>query len=349
MSTKKLTEMKLSLGFIITVLVIGLGIQMANAQGGVEARRELELTDALLLKAQRLVIDEGCPSKRAHELLDQAKNLQKEAWMAHNRGQHRLALSGTKTARGLAQEAIKIAERWRFVVRQIQNTSELLDIATKMVRVNQNPRAAALLETALSQFERGQGALREGQIEQAFHLLKNANKLAREIITMLRQEDMGQERVGRELDRSDRLIDKARSLIEESGHEKARALLDRGVQTQIRAREFFDEGKYEVAHQLTLKAREFVVRAVGMVEGPIDPERVKRTIGATDGLMEGVRPIIMESQDREAVQLFLSAENHQDKAKGLLATQRYKLALAQTKIARRLVDKALELVGETSG
>jgi len=201
----------------------------------------------------------------------------------------------------------------------------------------------------LSQFERGQGALREGQIEQAFHLLKNANKLAREIITMLRQEDMGQERVGRELDRSDRLIDKARSLIEESGHEKARALLDRGVQTQIRAREFFDEGKYEVAHQLTLKAREFVVRAVGMVEGPIDPERVKRTIGATDGLMEGVRPIIMESQDREAVQLFLSAENHQDKAKGLLATQRYKLALAQTKIARRLVDKALELVGETSG
>jgi len=130
MSTKKLTEMKLSLGFIITVLVIGLGIQMANAQGGVEARRELELTDALLLKAQRLVIDEGCPSKRAHELLDQAKNLQKEAWMAHNRGQHRLALSGTKTARGLAQEAIKIAERWRFVVRQIQNTSELLDIAS---------------------------------------------------------------------------------------------------------------------------------------------------------------------------------------------------------------------------
>lgn len=349
MSTKKLTEMKLSLGLIITVLVIGLGAQTANAQGGVEARRELELTDALLLKAQRLVIDEGCPSKKAHELLDQARNLQQEAWMAHNRGQHRLALSGTRAARGLAQEAIKIAERWRFVVRQIQSTRELLDEATKMVRVSQNPRAAALLEMALSQFERGQGALREGQIEQAFHLLKNANKLAREIITMLQQEDVGRERVGRELDRTDRLIDKARPLIEESGDEKARALLDRGVQTQIKAREFFNQGRYELAHQLTLNARELLVKALRMVEGLISPERVTGAIAATDELMERVRSIIMESQNREAVALFLSAGNHQDKAKGLLAAQRYELALAQTKIARRLVDRALELLGEASG
>jgi flagellin-specific chaperone FliS len=349
MNIKRLAQCKHLLELIIVVLVMGLGAQTANAQGGVEARRELELTDALMLKAQRLVIDEGCPSKRAHELLDKARNLQKEAWMAHHREQHRLALSGTKAARGLAQEAIKIAERWRFVVRQIQRIRELLDVATKMVRVSQNPRAAALLETALSQFERGQGALREGQVEQAFHLLKNANKLAREIVTMLRQEDVGQERVGRELDRTDRLIDKARPLIEQSGHEKAQTLLDRGVEAQIRAREFFDQGKYKVAHQLTLKARELVVRALGMVEGPIAPERVRMAIGATDDLMERVRPIIMESQNREAVTLFLSAGNHQDKAKGLLAAQQYKLALAQTKIARRLVDKALELLGEASG
>jgi hypothetical protein len=153
------------------------------------------------------------------------------------------------------------------------------------------------------------------------------------------------ERVGRALDRTDRLIDRAGPLIEESGDEKAQKLFDRGVQAQIRARAFFDEGRYKVAYGLTLKAREMVARALVMVEGPISPERVRQVIAATDELMERIRHIIMESQNREARELFLAAGNHQDKAKMSLEAKRYELALAQTKVARRLAEKALEMAG----
>jgi hypothetical protein len=339
----------LLLGFLPTlvmaVLVMGWGVQKAGAQSGEEVLKELRWTDSVLLKAKRLVIDQGCPSKRARELLAQATDLQQDAWGAHWRGQHKMAMKGTRAARELAQEAIKIAERWQFVVKQIRRTRELLDLAAEMVAASQNPRAAALQETALRQFERGNEALRGGQIEQAFYLLKNANKLARDIISMLQEEEVESERVSRELNRTDRLIDRAGPLIEESGDEKAQVLFDRGVQTQLRAREFFEEGRNKVAYQLTLKARELVVRALVMVEGPISPERIRQAIVATDELMEQIRPIIVESQNQGAMDLLLTAGNHQDKAKMLLEAKRYKLALAQTKIARRLADKALEMAG----
>lgn len=347
MRTKRLLKMWPLPGLIVAVIVmVGLGAEVACAQNEAGVLRELKQTDLILLQGKRLVIDEGCPSKRARELLIKARDVQKEAWEAYRRGNYLQALKGTKVAREWAEEAIRIAERWRFVAQNIRRTRELLDVASEMVRVSQNPRAAALLETALGQFERGKEALREGQIEQAFHLLKNANKLAKDTIAMLQEEEAELERVRRELERTDRLIDKAKPLIEESGDEKALVLFDRGVQTQIKAWEFFEKSRYNVAHQLTLKARELVARALGLVEGPISPERVRKAIQATDDLMARVRPAIMESQNQVAIDLFLSAGNHQDKAKGLLAARKYQLALAQTKIARRLVDKALKLAGE---
>ena len=43
-------------------------------------------------------------------------------------------------------------------------------------------------------------------------------------------------------------------------------------------------------------------------------------------------------------ELFQSACDHQDKARSALAEGHFKIALAQTKIARRLVDRALDMV-----
>ncbi len=329
----------------LAVLMAGLIAETAEAQGWEESLRELELTDAVLLKGTRLVFDAGCPIQRARDLLDQAGAMQKEARGAHQRGQYRAAIKITRAAREQAQEAIKLAERWQFVEKQIHRIRELLDLAAEMVRDNQNPRAASLLETALNQFEWGKDALREGQVDQAFSLLKNANTLTREIIAMLQEEVVDRERVVRELDRTDRLIDKTKPMIEDSGDDKARALFDRGVDVQIEARRFFEQGRYRLTHRLTMRARELVAQALVMVEGPMSPERVSKDIAATDQLMERVRSIIMESLNQAAIDLFLSAEEHQDKAKVQFEAQRYKLALAQTKIARRLVDKALNLVG----
>jgi cellobiose-specific phosphotransferase system component IIA len=345
MSAKKLLKRWPLPGFFIVILLMGLETQVASAQSEADVLRELEQTNAVLLRAKRLVIDENCPSKRARDLLIQARDIQTQAWGAYGHGQYYRAMKGTKWARELAGEAIKIAQRWRFVAKKIHRTGELLDVAAELVRVSQDPRATALMETALSQFERGKDALREGRIEQAFHMLKNAHKLALDIIQMLRDEKGGEGRLVRELERTDRLITKARPLIEENGDEKALVLLDRGLQTQIKAWEHYNERRYKVAYQLTTKARELVARALIIVEGPISPQRVIKAVAATDDLMARVRPVIMESQDQEAIDLFLAAGDHQDKAKASLAAERYKLALAQTKIARRLVDKALQLAG----
>jgi hypothetical protein len=345
MSAKKRFKMWPLPGLIV-VLMIGSFAHDATGQGGPETLRELRRTDTVLLTGKRLVIDENCPSKLARELLIQARDIQKEAWGSYDRGHYGQALKGTKVARTRAQEAIKIAERWQFVVKQIRKTRELLELAQELAAASHNSRAPALLETALSQFERGTEALRGGQIDQAFHLMKNANKLARDIIAMLREEQADGERVYRELDRTDRLIEKAGPVIEESGDDHALVLLDQGVQAQVKAREFYQKGQYGVAHQVTLKARDLVAKALVRVEGPISPQRVEKAIAAMDDLMARVRSLIMESENDRAIDLFLAAGDHQDKAKAALSEKQYQLALAQTKIARRLVDQALNLLSE---
>jgi hypothetical protein len=323
-----------------------LGPRPAGAQNVTDVRAELNRTDVVLLKAKRLVIDQRCPSKLALELLVRARDIQKMSWEAYGKGLHRAALKGTRTAREKATDAIRIAERWQFVKNHIQKTAELLETAAGMVAIGQNPQAATLLETALSQFERGKEALRAGQVEQAYHLLKNANKLARNIISQLQEQGADRHRVVRELERTDRLIEKVQPFIEESGHETALTLLEHGIQTQVKAWDFFEKGQYRLAHDLTVQARELAAKAWVMVEGPISPQRVRAAIEATDDLMSRVRPVIMDSQNQSAIELFLSAGEHQDKAKAALAEDRLNIALAQTKIARRLVDRALKMVEE---
>ena len=329
----------------IMMLSSALGTATVEAQNNAaDVRSELRTTDALLLKAKRLIIDENCPSQRARDLLTQAGELQKQAWGAFGNGFHRAALTATSRARDLAEEAIKIAERWNFVKRHIQKTADLIELATEMVAVHPDPQAAILLESAVGQFERGKDALRAGQVEQAFYLLKNANRLAKDIIAMLEDRRPGGDRTLRELERTDRLIAKAAPFIEDSGDEKARALLDRARQIQAKAYDVFRQARYQLAHGLTLEARKLTAKAWTMVSGPVSPERVRQALAATDELMDRLRPLIMESQNEDAIELFQSAGDHQEKAKAALAEGRLEVALAQTKIARRLLEQALEMV-----
>jgi hypothetical protein len=334
------------LASLAIILLMAIGSETVEAQNAANVRAELRATDTVLLKAKRLVFDENCPSQRARDLLIQAKDIQQQAWGAFGNGFHRAALQSTARARDLALEAIKIAQRWQFVKRHIQKTADLIELATDLLAARPHPQAAVLLESAVRQFEGGKQALRSGHIEQAYHLLKNANKLARDIIALLEDQGPGGDRVLHELERTDRLIGKASPFIRESGNEQAQALLDRVLQIQAKAYDLFQQSRYPLAQGLTLQARELVAKAWMLVEDPISPDRVRRDVLATDDLMERVRPLIMESQNQDAIELFQSAGEHQDKAKEALAVEHFQIALAQTKIARRLVDKALQMIEE---
>jgi hypothetical protein len=332
---------------IPTLLMLSAALSAGNARAqnvAADVRSELKATDALLLKAKRLVIDENCPSQRARDLLIRARDMQKQAWGAFGNGFGRAALTATHRARDLAQEAIKIAERWNFVKQHIQKTADLIELASEMVSAIPDPQAAILLESAVGQFERGKEALGSGQVQQAFQLIKNANRLARDIISRLKEQQPGGERIQRELERTDRLIAKAAPAVAESGDEQAQALLDRARQVQLKAYDIFEQGRYQLALGLTLEARKLAAKAWAMVSGPISPERVRQALAATDELIDRVRPVIMDSGHEEAIELFQSAGDHQDKAKAALAEGHYQIALAQTRIARRLVDRALEMV-----
>jgi hypothetical protein len=331
----------------VTFLVLwtALGSETVRAQNVVaDVRSELRATDAVLLKARRLVIDQNCPSQRARDLLFRARDVQERAWEAFGNNMSRAALKTTLRARDLAREAIKIAERWNYVKRHIQKTADLIELATEMLTAHPDPQAALLLESAVGQFERGKEALRSGQIEQAYSLLKNANRLARDIISRLEEHRPGGDRVLREMERTDRLIGKAAPAIAESGDQKAQALLERGRQIQSKAYDVFQQSRYQLAYGLTMEARKLTAKAWAMVTGPVSPERVRQALAATDELIDRIRPAIMESGRQEAIELFQSAVDHQEKATAALAEEHYKIALAQTKIARRLVDRSLEMV-----
>lgn len=313
-------------------------------------QEELERTDRALENADAIVGESR--SQRAKDLLEQGHRVQTQAWETYRGGNSIGSMSLTLQARRFATRAVGFArsddvleQRAR---RELENADNMLRGATERIAENPSSPALRLLDEARAQIDRGRRQLGEQHFEASFRLALSAQRLIRQALEINDVAAGEPQRVERELERTDNMIERAGEPVRESHDQDAIALLDRATTLQRTAWESFRAGQVRAAVPRTREARQLAARAVARVNGPVSEQRVIEEIGATDRVLEQAREAIASSADPSASRVLENARMHQERANDLLGEGDLRPALAQTLVARRLATRAEELTRSLS-
>lgn len=161
----------------------------------------------------------------------------------------------------------------------------------------------------------------------------------------------GAGRVEDALELTDRRIELAESLVPAGGAPAAAAELTLAKQVQVRARSAFQAGQYGIAERSTLEARGHADRAIAIVRGLPDPERVLVQVERTRELAERARERLADCAETRARALLRVGLDMQSRAEGAVRESRYLAALQLTLSARERILKAMRLckVSESAG
>lgn len=151
------------------------------------------------------------------------------------------------------------------------------------------------------------------------------------------------ERVREAIEQTDRILDEARTSVEQSSSQRAALLLKQAEQFQDRAKEAFDEGRLLLAQQWTDKAREAARRCIGsIVDSGDERDFVEQQLDVTDEWLEQVRTV-SDNNSAAGLELRLQeAQRLQDRARDLLSENGLRQALLLT---RRAQEICRDLVG----
>ena len=166
-------------------------------------------------------------------------------------------------------------------------------------------------------------------------------------------QDLTGERVGLALERTDERIELAQSLVAGSNSAPAQLEVDAAVGLQGQARNVFSQalaatGDVQLrllreALDLTFRARAHADRAIAIIQGLPDPERVLAQVERTQGLLERARDRIEECDHDRARALLRVAIEMQVRAENAVHESRYLAALQLTLSARERALRALRL------
>jgi hypothetical protein len=156
-----------------------------------------------------------------------------------------------------------------------------------------------------------------------------------------RAQDPG--RVQEELDRTDFQIERAEMVLERSPNPQAQPFLDRAKLVQARARGAFAARQPGLALRLTLEARGAADRAISMVRGLPEPDRVTAQLERTREIIERARDRLADCPLERARFLHQVASAMEQRAEDAAHDERYLAALQLTMSARERALRALRL------
>jgi hypothetical protein len=151
------------------------------------------------------------------------------------------------------------------------------------------------------------------------------------------------ERVQQALDITDRRIEQAQTLVSTSDNQNAEVELDLAVELQARARTAFASAQLRLSLNLTFQARAHADRAIALIRGLPDPDRVLVQLERTRELLERAKDGIEECNSDRARALLRVAFEMQGRAEAAARDGRYLAALQLTLSARERAHRALRL------
>lgn len=226
---------------------------------------------------------------------------------------------------------------------EVRRTAEFITAHAQFVRSADDPRVRNLWQMAESELAAAEENLRRERFFLAVKFALAARGHARDAVELLRRA-ASPERLRRELERTDALLARVREAIGPAGNRRADELLARAEEWQARARAAFAEKRFPAALRLGLAARDLGLRAWEMVRGGGGPELAERAVAETDALLREWADDIRSSGNSAAIRLLDQALPRQEQARAHLAAKRFKAALADAGVARRLIKRAVELL-----
>jgi len=156
-------------------------------------------------------------------------------------------------------------------------------------------------------------------------------------------QDPGREVVQQAIDLTDVRIEQASQLLAERPDGSAAAQLELARDLQSRAKSAFAGDQLVIAHRLTRDARVRADRAIAMVRGLPDPDRVSQQLERTREILDRARDRLADCDEARARALLRVALEMQSRADAAYGEGRYLAALQLTMSARERAEKALRL------
>lgn len=166
-------------------------------------------------------------------------------------------------------------------------------------------------------------------------------------------QDLTGDRVLVALERTDERIALAQSLVSGSNNAQAELEVSAAVSLQAQARTAYDQGLtatgdvrlhlFQQAVDLTLRARARADRAISLIQGLPDPDRVLSQVERTRELLDRARDRIEQCDSDRAHALLRAALDMQGRAEAAVRESRYLAALQLTLSARERGLRALRL------
>ncbi|MFN8178193.1 MAG: hypothetical protein U0167_09700 [bacterium] len=327
-------------------VVLFLAASPASAQApGDRVRRELERTDEGLERAAA-VVKEG-DSARARDVLDRATAVQTDAWGNFHGARLVVATRLTLEARAMAARAVSLAREDSSVreraQREMDRAAQMISRARDESGEHPSAQAPPLLDDAGSLLDRAHATFGEQHFVAALRLALASQRLAAQATSL--GGPGGVRGPARDLERTDHLLERVQTLVAESDNADAARLFEQARTAQDAAWEAFRAGKPREAHVRTRAARDLGNR-VRLMLGGEDLATAPDVLRETQVVIDRAAEVIAKAGDDRAQAVLDRASDHQTRAQASLSAGDVRRALAQTRVARQLAKRALELVGE---
>lgn len=325
---------------ILLITLIFAGIVSAQSQERVH--QELKQTDELIKRARDVV--EPANNPEAQKALNQAIEIQNSAWDGYRRKRFRWAYSRTLAARQKARDAIEmIANAPERVQAEIQKTAELMNEARPAIIRMNDPRARELWQMAEMEQSAARDYLRQRRLRLALRFTLAARNHVGEVLGRTKRLTTP-EGVKGEIERTQRLIEKIQEQVQASHNTRAQEMLSKASEWQVQAYNRFQTRLFVQALKFTFASRDLILRAWEMATIDIDTLLVQLAVTETEHLLDTWSTKIANEGESEAQRLLDQAVKHQNLARQFRQTGNLPKALQETNQARRLLNRAIELL-----
>jgi hypothetical protein len=153
--------------------------------------------------------------------------------------------------------------------------------------------------------------------------------------------DATAESAARAIELTDNLIDRAYEIARESSNDRAIKRLDDASRIQQNARNAHSAGQFNRAVEFTRRARDVARKSMGSANRDVDAGSAKRALERTDETIAKLRESLDNDTGDTASQLYERAVRRQNEAWNAFDAGDFRKALANTKVARNLANRAL--------
>jgi hypothetical protein len=324
-------------------------IQLAKRETKMEERalKAIEYAGRRNEYARNLFDEAGAQDNvPARKLIDESMNQLIRARRSMREHMFEVTVQSATASIDMSNRAIRLLKRDsvgpELVRREIARTDVLLDRIDERADRVDNPQLIRLIADAHELQARARANASEGRYILAFEETKRARTVARRIINRAGgSAEATVEAVARALELTDGLIERAYGLARENGNDVAVGKLDEAYRLQQNAHDAFEGGQYKPAHTLTRRAREIARNAIKSMNRTIDADSARRALERTDEIIARLRAALDSGAGETAAEIHDRAANRQTTAWNAFESGDLKKALANTKVARNLANRAL--------